>query len=301
MSRKASIDIGTNSTRLLVAEVGQKIIPLHSAERITRLGQAVSADGCLSDAAMTRVIDALVEYRQISDAFGATEYRVLATSATRDAANREQFVQRVLRETGLQIRILTGTEEAELSFLGALHDQPNSDQALVIDIGGGSTEFLFGGQRLPSLAKSIDIGSRRLTEKYFQAQNSVQEAMRKSADHCRAELRRNFPDQPLPSLCIAVGGTATTCAMMISQTPLTQPEKIHGYLLRHQELIDLVEKLAALSIPERQELIGLHPLRADVILAGALILETILSFWQLHQVRISLADLLYGVFLQEGM
>lgn len=297
------MDIGTNCTRLLVADITPEriITPVYMAERITRLGEGLGDSGVLSDAAMTRVITALLEYRQTCDRYGISEHRLLATSATRDAGNRELFLRRIMQETGFRVQLLSGEQEAQLSFVGALSDQPELDQILVCDIGGGSTEFVFGQGRNIQQAVSIDIGSRRLTERFFTNDVSVQKAVVRCRGFCQNELQRYFPTPPFPGLCMVVGGTASTLAMMAASVSIEEPEKIHGYRLYAGALSELVEKLAKLTIPQRQKLVGLHPQRADVILTGAIIVETILSFFDMHFVDVSLRDLLYGVFLQEGL
>lgn len=297
------MDIGTNCTRLLIADVAtaQVILPIFQAERITRLGEGLGDSGLLNDAAMTRVIAALMEYRSICDGYRVQEHQVMATSATRDARNRELFLQRVLQETGFQIRLLSGEQEARLSFIGALSDQPDLENVLVCDIGGGSTEFVFGGRRAIQQALSIDIGSRRLTEQFFSETSTVQQAMAQCREFCRQELWHFFPTVSRPGCCLAVGGTASTLAMMTASVPIEQPEKIHGYRLSLRPLSALVEHLAVLTIPQRQLLVGLHPDRADVILTGAIIVETIMSFFNLDFVDVSLRDLLYGIFLEEGL
>ncbi len=302
MVRKASIDIGTNSTRLLVAEVhpDHTITPLYAAERITRLGEALSRSGALSDEAMTRVVKALAEYRSLAQAYGVVAYHVIATSATREASNQALFLQKIAQETGFQVRVVTGETEAYLSFIGALHDQPAECEALVCDVGGGSAEFVMGRRDRIRLAASLPFGSRRLTETFFLPRHPVEQAVAEARCYCRQELDRRFNNVACPKQSLACGGTATTLAMMATRTPVQEPEKIHGYLLTQEELAAVLHELAARSIPERQKMIGLHPLRADVILAGAVILEAIMSYWQLTGMLISLADLLYGVLLQEG-
>ncbi|NLP12662.1 Ppx/GppA family phosphatase [bacterium] len=302
MVRKASIDIGTNSTRLLVAEINpdHTITPLYAAERITRLGESLSSGGALSEEAMTRVTEALVEYRSLAQAYGVEAYHVIATSATREASNQAFFLQKIAQETGFQVRVVAGETEAYLSFIGALHDQPAECEALVCDIGGGSTEFVMGRRGRMRLAASLPLGSRRLTETFFLPKRPVEEAVAETERYCRQELERRFHGVARPKQGLACGGTATTLAMMTTRTPLHEAEKIHGYLLTQEELVAVLRDLAVRSMPERQKMIGLHPLRADVILAGAVILEAIMSYWQLSGIRISLADLLYGVLLQEG-
>ncbi len=302
MVRKASIDIGTNSTRLLVAEIkpDHAITPLYATERITRLGEAMSHSGALSDEAMTRVSQALAEYRSLAQAYGVESYYVIATSATREASNQAFFLHKMAQETGFQVSVVTGETEAYLSFIGALHDQPTECEALVCDIGGGSTEFVLGRREQMRLAASLPLGSRRLTEMLFFSERPVEQAVAETGRYCRQQLERRFNDVARPEQGLACGGTATTLAMMATRTPVHKAEKIHGYSLTREELAAVLRELAERSIPERQKMIGLHPMRADVILAGAVILEAIMSYWQLTEMRISLADLLYGVLLQEG-
>jgi len=300
MGRKASIDIGTNSTRLLIAEVSDAgtIVPLHMEERITRLGDGLDNEKRMSHDAMERVIDVLREYKRLGTENGVDEFRVFATSATRDAVNRNEFLAMISR-IGLRCRVLSGEQEAMLSYLGVMSDVEKDGHYLVCDIGGGSTEFILGDRHSISYKKSVDVGSRRLHHRFLLS-NPPKKAEIERLENFLSETLRRSLDVLLPpdSMCVSVGGTATTLGMMAGGIDIAMAEKVHKYVLTVAALEDIIEKLATLSIERRKNLKGLNPGRADVILSGALVLKGIMDFFKLTETRISIRDLLFGVMLK---
>ncbi len=300
MDVKASIDIGTNSTRLLIAQTDNKnnIIPLTLVDRITQLGKGTDRDGNLSPEAMQRVTNVLTEYRTFIDKAGAVETVVFATSATRDAGNRSQFLKLIAETTGFMCRILSGTEEARLSFTGVGSDFKISDKSLICDIGGGSTEFIFSEQDKILFSHSLQIGSRRLTTKFFRHDPVTKQELENMQMYLKSELTGHLHAFS-PEQCICVGGTATTLAMMDQKIPFAFPERSHLQTIKLIKLENLIHSLSVKSVRERKAIAGLHPDRADVILTGALIFGSILKHFHLTESIISLRDLLFGVLLTE--
>jgi len=301
MTRKASIDIGTNSTRLLIADIDTKgtIIPILHHERITRLGSGIDSSGYLVFPAMERVIQVLGEYRTIAEKMGTGSFTVFATSATREARNRNKFLTLIRERSGLSCRILTGEEEARLSFLGCISDMESQQQVLVCDIGGGSTEFVFGDKQKMIMAKSLNIGSRRMHSAFLHTDPVSEEELESLRTHLYEHLHTELAQFPqVVSLCVCVGGTATTLATMDVGLDFSQAEKAHQYLLTKTNLESLIHELAEKSVEERKSLIGLNPERADVILAGAMIVQAVLQRFGCSTTQISIRDLLFGVLLE---
>lgn len=300
MTKKASIDIGTNSTRLLVAEVSKQkdINPLLYKERITKLGKGIEEKFSLLTDSIERVIQTLKEYKQITKDLSATISKVVATSAARDASNQREFLQAIKVETGLSCRILSGKEEAAFTLSGVLGAFKDESHILVCDIGGGSTEFIAAENRKQTHEISIKIGSRRLTEQFLHhdpVKRIETAALRKYIVHTLINELAEFPE--LPWRCIATGGTATTLALVDLSLDLDQAHQSHGHVLRNHPLDSITEDLTKKSIAERKSITGLHPARADVILAGALILRGVQAYWHVDSVTISNWDLLHGLLL----
>ena len=297
-ARRAAVDIGTNSTRLLLAHLRNgAIAPLVYQERLTRLGEGLQADGLLSEAAMTRVLHALHEYRETMVRFGAVDdVRLFATSATRDAANRDDFLQKIEAQTGWRCRVLTGDQEARLTFLGIAGDLSPQERALICDVGGGSTEFIFTDGRKMMHAASIDVGSSRMTQRYLHADPPAAGEIEALRAFVRAQLA---PTAAGAETLVASGGTAFSLALMDLQQPITQPWAAHGHLLTRTNLSRLTERLTAASQAQRRDMIGLHPQRAGVITAGAIIYQEILAHFRLSSMRVSLQDILFGVLTEE--
>ncbi|MBN2413357.1 Ppx/GppA family phosphatase [candidate division KSB1 bacterium] len=300
MDVKASIDIGTNSTRLLIAQTDNKnnIIPITMVDRITQLGKGMDRNGKLSSEAMHRVINVLTEYRTLIDRAGAVETVVYATSATRDAGNRSQFLKLISEKTGFTCRIISGAEEARLSFTGVRSDFKISGKSVICDIGGGSTEFIFAEQGKILFSHSLQIGSRRLTTKFFRHDPVTKQELENIQIFLKNELTEHLAVFS-PEQCICVGGTATTLAMMHHKIPIAFPEKSHLQIIKLKNIENIIHTLSVKSIRERQKIIGLHPDRADVILTGALIVGSILEHFNLTESIISLRDLLFGILLSE--
>lgn len=297
MPVNASIDIGTNSTRLLIADCNsEQIIVICSQERITRLGEGVSKEKGLTESAMGRVINALQEYKVLAHQFHVENYRVFATSATREAKNRQDFLRRIYEECGFTCNILSGKKEAQLSFSGAMSDYSGRSKVLVCDIGGGSTEFVMGNRFGIQYEKSLMIGSRRMMEKYCLGGELTSVSIELLSKKLHQILIRNLPVL-VTQKCLLLGGTATTLAMMDAGVDIQRPQAIHHHILKRVRLKSLLNQIVLTPLSERKNLCGLHPERADVIIAGAVIVDVIMEHFNYSAAMISLRDLLYGVWL----
>jgi exopolyphosphatase / guanosine-5'-triphosphate,3'-diphosphate pyrophosphatase len=301
--RRAVVDIGTNSTRLLVADVDDGVVGdvLERRTEITRLGAGVDADGRLSDEAMQRVFTVLDQYRELIDEHDAQEAVAVLTSAVRDAANGEEFAAAVRDRWGLEPHVLSGDEEARLTFLGATSERDPDDltPTLVIDIGGGSTEFVIGTGREMSFHVSNQAGVVRQTERHLHSDPPTAEEQAALGRDVREVLTAGVPESWRRAVghAIAVAGTATSLASIAQELVPYDPDKVEGFVLSADECRRILGRLAAMTLPERRQVRGLHPDRAPTIVAGVIILLETLELFGLDQVEVSEHDILRGAAL----
>jgi exopolyphosphatase/guanosine-5'-triphosphate,3'-diphosphate pyrophosphatase len=299
--RVGVVDLGTNSTRLLVAEVRDgAVAELERRTTVTRLGEGVEATGRLADGAMERVSEALAVYREILDRFGTDEVVAVATSAMRDAENGPGFRDEIRERFGIDARTISGDEEARLTFLGATSARRAGAETLVIDIGGGSTEYVTGqAGSNPGFHISTRMGSVRHTERHLHSDPPTPEEMATLADDARAIVQADVPADVRDRVeeGIAVAGTATTLAAIAQELDPYDPEKVHGYRLGQGTCERLVAQLAALTVAARRRVPGLHPDRAPTIVAGAVILLESMRCFELDEIEVSEADILHGAAL----
>jgi exopolyphosphatase / guanosine-5'-triphosphate,3'-diphosphate pyrophosphatase len=276
----AVVDIGTNTTRLLVADVeGGDVVELERRTVITSLGQGVDSSGRLAQEAMDRVAEAIAVYREVIDRLGVERVVALATSAMRDAENGPAFRDYLKQRFGIEPLTISGDEEARLTFLGATSSRNDDRQTLVIDIGGGSTEYVVGHPgKDPDCHTSTQMGSVRFTERF------------EDLEEMGAAVREAVPDVSAEQ-GIAVAGTATSLAAIDDADP------IHGYRLSLATCERLVAMLAAMSLEERRQVKGLHPDRAPTIVAGAVILTESMRVLGLAEIEVSERDILHGAAL----
>ena len=299
--RVGVVDIGTNSTRLLVAEVdGGALTELDRRTTVTRLGEGLEASGRLSDAAMARVSEALSGYREAIDELGAGRVVAVATSAMRDAANGPEFRDEIERRFGLDAHTISGDEEARLTFLGATSGRDAGAATLVIDIGGGSTEFVVGhpgGD--PEFHVSTRMGSVRHTERHLHSDPPTAAELAALAADARAIVEADVPADVRASVDagIAVAGTATSLAAIDQRLDPYDPERVHGYRLGSQSCERLLARLAELTVAQRRDVPGLHPDRAPTIVAGAGILLESMRACELDEIEVSENDILHGAAL----
>ena len=304
--RVAVVDIGTNSTRLLIADVGDdgSLEELARESTVTRLGQGVDASGALAPEAMQRVADTLRRYRTTIDEHRVTATTAVLTSAVRDAANGAAFTARVRDDYGLEARTLTGDEEAQLSFLGATGSRPTDapDPVVVIDIGGGSSEFVVGEGGAVTFHVSTQAGTVRHGERHVHHDPPAPGELAAAAEDIRAVYAAGVPgDIRAPVVAgIAVGGTATQLAAIDAKLEPYDPARVHGYHLDRAAVERLLARLALLPEAERREVAGLDPARAPTIVVGALLMLEALRAFDLDVVEVSEHDILRGAALRRA-
>ncbi len=296
--RVAVVDIGSNSIRLLIADVrsARSVAELERRSVVTRLGHGVDAQGSLSQEATDRTFEVLAGYRKAIESLACERNLAVLTSAVRDASNGPEFSERV-RSLGLDAKVLTGDEEAKLTFLGAMSDrEATGAPGVVIDIGGGSTEFVVGHDHTPTFHTSLQAGVVRMSERHIHADPPLAEELRA----LRADVQQTFTTGlPAPitasvSRGIAVAGTATSAAAIDQQLDPYDPAKVHGYPLQRSTVEDTLTRLASMTEDQRRQVRGLHPDRAPTIVAGMILLSEAMGAFGLGAVEVSEHDILRG-------
>jgi exopolyphosphatase/guanosine-5'-triphosphate,3'-diphosphate pyrophosphatase len=295
--RVAAIDCGTNSIRLLVTDIADgTAAELVREMRIVRLGQGVDATGRLSDEAIERTLQATREYAELITMLGADQVLFCATSAARDAENADDFAAAVESILGVGPQVLTGTEEALASFVGATRGL-DDHRALVVDIGGGSTELVVGEGANVEWSTSLDIGSVRLTERFLRGDPPPVAEVTGAMNHLDSVLKPAVADLDPVASIVGVAGTVTTVAAHALDLRSYDREAIHGARLTFDVIRSSCLSLAQMSIADRRALPFMHPGRADVIGGGALVLDRVLELLPLDTdtVLISEHDILDGI------
>jgi exopolyphosphatase / guanosine-5'-triphosphate,3'-diphosphate pyrophosphatase len=302
--RVAVVDIGTNSTRLLIAEIDDgHVDELERRTKVTRLGQGVEATHRLADEAMQRVFETLDDYRQLIDEHDAGEHTVaVLTSAVRDAANGEEFTATVVDRYGLDAHVIPGAEEARLSFLGATSErlgERDGGAIVVIDIGGGSTEFIVGRGRDVDFFASTQVGVVRFSERHLTTDPPERRELDALAQDARAVFERDLPDHVADEVgaAIAVAGTPTSVAAIDLDLEPYDPERVHGHRVSREDLAAIRDRLAAMTTADRRKVRGLDPARAPTIVAGVVILLEALRAFGLREFEASEHDILRGAAL----
>ena len=301
--RVAVVDIGTNSTRLLIADVapGGALAELHRESIVTRLGDKVDATGTLADEAIERVFAALAHYSELIDEHGATATTAVLTSAARDATNGARFTSAVRARYGLDARTIGGDEEAALTFAGATSERPHDGRELVVvDIGGGSTEFVIGCDGTVDFHVSTQAGVVRQTERHIRddpPRDQDVAALRTEVagiieQHVRQDLRDRI------TRAIAVAGTATSCAAIELQLDPYDPTRVHGHTLTRATCERILDDLARLTNAQRRHVTGLQPDRAPTIVAGVAMLLEVFDAFGLDELEVSEHDILRGAALR---
>ncbi len=299
----AVVDIGSNSTRLLIATLDDHRVTaeLVRHSEVTRLGAGVDTDGRLSEEGMQRVFDTLDGYKAEIDAHDVRTAVAVLTSAVRDSANGEEFAEAVRSRYGIEPHVLPGDEEARLTFLGATSERDSDDRAptLVLDIGGGSTEMIIGCGTEVSFRVSTQAGVVRQTERHLHADPPDPAEMDELVADVREILQDNVPGERRGEVerGIAVAGTATSLAAIAQHLDPYDPERVHGYLLSAADCDRILGELAAMTLEQRRHVAGLHPDRAPTIVAGVLIFREVLRLFGLEQIEISEHDILRGAAL----
>jgi exopolyphosphatase/guanosine-5'-triphosphate,3'-diphosphate pyrophosphatase len=298
--RLAAVDVGTNSTRLLVADVdGDRILDQLEREMvITRLGRGVDRTRRFEPASLRRTLDVLGDYAERCRRLGVEATRVVATSATRDATNRDEFLAGVRELFGVDAEVLSGDEEAATSYLGAIHDLRGDERTLVIDIGGGSTEFIIGNHD-PEAMLSIDIGCVRLLERHLSSDPPTAGEVAALRADVREHLEKVFEvlDPSTARRVVGVAGTVTTVAALTLGLDVYDPERIHHAELTAAGIHETAERLVAMTIAERAALPVMAKGREDVIAAGGLVMDEICATFGFERMIASESDILDGVLL----
>jgi exopolyphosphatase / guanosine-5'-triphosphate,3'-diphosphate pyrophosphatase len=298
--RVAVVDIGTNSTRLLIADVDPddgRIEQLVRRSEVTRLGHGVDAGGSLADDAIARVLGTLDRYRAEIDAHDCAANLAVLTSAVRDAANGPEFAARVREDYGLDARVLSGEEEAQLTFLGAMSGRPApTEPTVVVDIGGGSTEFVVGEGRTAGFHVSLPAGVVRMSERHVHSDPPTPAELQQLSLDVRAVFLEGLPPEERAPVrrAIAVAGTATSAASIDQELDPYDPERVHGYTLLLATVELLLARLADMHEGDRRRVVGLHPDRAPTIVAGMILLAEAMRAFELDQVEVSEHDILFG-------
>ncbi|HEY8082982.1 MAG TPA: Ppx/GppA phosphatase family protein [Solirubrobacterales bacterium] len=295
--RVAVIDVGTNSTRLLVADVeGRQVSEVERHSRVTRLGRGVDLSGQLSGEAIEAACEAIADYVSICHETGATTIDVIATSAVRDATNGSAFVAELRERFALAPRVLAGEEEAQLTYLGATSERLPVEPTLVLDIGGGSTELVIGTGKDISFHTSLQAGVVRHTERHLSTDPPTTAELESLAADIRALVEAAVVDQVAesPRAAIAVAGTPTSLAAMEMELDPYDPKRVHGHVLSLQSIQRLLSQLASAPLAERVQIVGLHPDRAPTIVAGVVILIEAMRIFGLDSIEVSEHDILYG-------
>ena len=300
--RVAVVDLGTNTTRVLVADVDDgHVHELERRTKVTRLGEGVDSTGRLADGAVERVTQTLTEYKAIIDELKPERTIALATSATRDAENGGEFRQMLHDRFGLDAHIIPGEEEARLTFLGATAARPpGTGPFVVIDIGGGSTEYVVGvAGEDPQFRVSTQAGSVRQTERHLKEDPPSDEDVLTLRAAIRSIVEAEIPPAVRQQVRsgIAVAGTATSLAAIDQQLDPYDPDKVNGYHLWLDACERMLAELAAVPLEKRRQVTGLHPDRAPTIVAGAAILVESMRVLRLASVEVSEADILHGAAL----
>ncbi|MFJ4539506.1 exopolyphosphatase [Streptomyces tibetensis] len=308
MTRVAAVDCGTNSIRLLVADADPstgELVDLDRRMTIVRLGQGVDRTGRLAPEALQRTFAACREYAAIIKEHGAERLRFVATSASRDAENRDEFVRGVLDILGVEPEVITGDQEAEFSFAGATKELAGSDHLpkpyLVVDIGGGSTEFVVGDDHVRA-ARSVDIGCVRMTERHLVRDGVVSDppteeqitAMRADIEAALDLAEQSVPLREARTL-VGLAGSVTTVSAIAQELPEYDSEAIHHSRVSHEKVREITEWLLRSTHAERAAVPSMHPGRVDVIGAGALVLLSIMERIGAQEVVVSEHDILDGI------
>jgi exopolyphosphatase / guanosine-5'-triphosphate,3'-diphosphate pyrophosphatase len=305
--RAAVIDIGSNSTRLLIADADPgagTVVEVLRRSEVTRLGAGLEASGALSQTAIERVLAVLATYRDAMREHDAEANLAVLTEAVRKASNGAVFARRVHDQFHFNTQVLSGDQEALLTFLGATFDRRDgagaSEPTVVIDIGGASTEFVVGRGASAGFHVSLPVGVVRMSERHISHDPPTDSEVKAIAQDARASFETGLPERERAPVRegIAVAGTATSAAAIDQDLEPYDPERVHGYQLALQTVQELLSRTAAMTESERRQLAGLQPDRAPTIVAGLVILCEALRAFALRRVTVSEHDILFGGALQ---
>jgi exopolyphosphatase / guanosine-5'-triphosphate,3'-diphosphate pyrophosphatase len=293
--RVAVIDVGTNSARLLVADVARgRVSPVERRSRVTRLGRGVDLSGRLSAEAVEDACEAIGDYVALYKELGAEAVEAIATSAVRDAENGSAFIAELRERFALSARVLDGEEEARLTYLGATSERAPSEPTLVIDIGGGSTELIVGTGAEISFHASLQAGVVRHSERHIGSDPPTAVELESLAGDVRGQIEAAIGRGVEAKAGIAVAGTPTSLAAVEMELEPYDPARVHGHALSLPSIQRMLSQLASVPLAQRIEIPGLHPDRAPTIVAGVVILVETMRAFGLERIEVSEHDILYG-------
>jgi exopolyphosphatase/guanosine-5'-triphosphate,3'-diphosphate pyrophosphatase len=293
--RVGVIDVGTNSTRLLVADVvGRQVSEVERRSTVTRLGRGVDLSGHLAAEAIEDACGAIAGYVEVLQDVGAEKLDAIATSAVRDADNGGAFIAELRERFALSARVLDGDEEARLTYLGASSERLPTRPTLVIDIGGGSTELIVGRGEEMEFHTSLQAGVVRHTERHIASDPPTAAELEGLAGDVRALIESRIPDRLAAEEGIAVAGTPTSLAAIEMALDPYDPERVHGHELALPSIQRMLSQLASSPLSNRVKITGMHPDRAPTIVAGVVILVEAMRAFGLDRITVSEHDILYG-------
>ncbi len=301
--RVGTIDIGTNSMRLLVADYLEGTIKNRKKYvNTTRIGQGVDKEGFIQEEALERNLKALEEFYNLSKEEGCEKIYCMGTSALRDAKNGNLFVELAKARTGIDVEVIDGKEESFLGFSGVLQGIEDKDKILVIDIGGGSTEFIVGGENGIEFSKSENVGALRMTEKFLKEDPINKDEIISMEEFIEKEINQTieYIKQKNIKKVIGIGGTITSVSAMNQELEVYSMDKIHNSVVNKSEIDNILQKLIKMTLDDKKLLKGLQPKRADIITAGVKILEIIMNKLEISQIIISEYDNLEGLMCQKS-
>ncbi len=297
LHRVAVVDIGSNSTRLLIAEVAAgRVSEVERQSRVTRLGRGVDLSAQLSAEAIEAACEAIADYVAICREAGVETIEAIATSAVRDASNGSAFVAELRERFALSARVLDGEEEARLTYTGATAERPPTEPTLVVDIGGGSTELIVGAGAEISFHTSLQAGVVRHSERHITSDPPTTVELEALASDVRALIENALAGQAgtAATAGIAVAGTPTSLASIELGLEPYDPKQVHGHTLALASIQRLLSQLASAPLAKRVEITGMHPDRAPNIVAGVVILIETMRAFGLERIEVSEHDILYG-------
>ena len=302
--RVAVVDIGTNSTRLLIADVeGTGVEEIERRTTVTNMGRGVDHTGTICSDAVDDVCEVIADYKARYEEMGAERVMAIATSAVRDAVNGEAFVAELRERFDLDARMLTGEEEAHLTYLGATSQRSEEDPTLVFDIGGGSTELIVGSGTEIGFYTSLQAGTIRQSERHLTCDPPHTHELEDLAADVRNLIARAIAAQSdgKPVRAIAVAGTPTSLAAIDQGLEPYDPGRVHGYRLSMPRIQHMLSRLSSLPLAERLRVPGLHPGRAPTIVTGTVILVQVMRAFGLQEIEVSELDILHGSALSAAM
>jgi exopolyphosphatase / guanosine-5'-triphosphate,3'-diphosphate pyrophosphatase len=301
--RVAVIDMGTNSTRLLVADIEDgRVHEVERRSRVTALGRGVDLSARLCSDGIDDVCEAVREYIDVYEGHGAERVVAIATSAVRDAINADAFTAELRERFALDSRILDGDEEARLTYRGACRDRESADRTLVVDIGGGSTELTIGSGSEVISSSSLQCGTVRHTERYLRSDPPGAAQLEDLAADVQGLIDAELPvgERPSVDVGIAVAGTPISLGAIDLELDPHDPDLVHGHRLPLGSIQRMCSELSSMNIARRRQVTGLHPGRAPTIVAGVVILIQVMRAFGLGEIEISERDILHGAVLEAG-